>query len=180
MESKMTLEFRQLQYGRCDLLVVTNKVGDGVMIPRTKFLGRKLVPMLINKNNISEFAQHWTGLRKALFADSKIGAFKLWLQEVLTGTYNDKADQLKNTPSCEGVIVFDELSTISIKKGVAFVPDIFSEYFFTDPKHTSSAQYRGEKHTAEKVFPTARGSAWLFQALKTNDYGVEVSSFSFS
>ena len=179
----MTLNFRQLQYGRCDLLIITNQVGDGVIVPRTKFLGRKLVPILINKNNISEFAPSWTGIRKALFADSKIGAFKLWLTEALTGTYDtntpELVGQLKNPSSSEGMLVFDELSVISIKKGVAFVPTIFSEYFFTDPKHTSSAQYRGEKHTAEKVFPTARGSAWLFSALKNNDYGVEVSSFSF-
>lgn len=169
----MTLYFRQLQYGRCDSLVITNKVGDGVMIPRTKFLGRKLVPILVNKNNISEFAPNWTAVRKALFAERKIGEYKLWLQEVLT---SNKAD---HSASCEGIIDFDELSTISIKKGVAFVPDIFREYFFTDPKHTSSAHYRGEKHTAEKIFPTARGSAWLFSALRKNDYGIEVSSFSF-
>ena len=66
MESNMTLNFRQLQYGRCDLLIITNQVGDGVIVPRTKFLGRKLVPILINKNNISEFSPSWTGIRKVL------------------------------------------------------------------------------------------------------------------
>jgi hypothetical protein len=188
-ESMANLNFRQLQYGRCDLLIVTNNKGDGVIIPRTKFLGRKLVPILVNKNNISEFAATWTGLRKSLFADSKISDFKGWLTDHLTGVVTDddgnpiRDEKGNTTPKCpakeEGCLQFDELSTIYVKKDVTFDPATFRDYFFTDPKHTSAAQYRGEKHTAEKIFPTARGSAWLFNTLRSSKYGIEVSSFNF-
>ena len=173
----MALHFRQVTYGRCDLLIITDVRGDGVIIPKTKFLGRKLVPIMINRNNISEFAASWTGLRKSLFADSKICDFKIWLTDILTAVAKDGT--LKCPPEIGGEIEFDELSTITVKQEIPFEAKTFADYFFTDPKHDSSAQYRGEIHTAEKIFPTARGSAWLFRALKANQYGVEVRSFSF-
>ena len=184
------LYFRQLQYGRCDLLIVTNDVGNGVLIPKTRFLGAKLVPILINKNNISELPTSWTGLRKALFVDSKISDFKRWLTDELSGVETDEEGNpvtdengrrvLKNPGADYGSLEFDEISTIKVKKDIPFDPMTFTKYFFSDESHNSSAQYRGERHTADKIFPTARGSAWLFQQLRNNNYGVEVSSFSFS
>jgi hypothetical protein len=184
-ESIVALNFRELQYGRCDLLVVTDVNGNGVIIPKTKFLGPKFVPILVNKNNISEFSPAWTGLRKALFADSKISDFKKWLTDSLVGTREidsedvDAVAELKCPPANIGNIQYNELESLTIREGATFDPAVFSEYFFTDQKHTSSAQYRGEKHTAEKLFPTARGSAWLFQVLRAEGYGIEISSFNF-
>jgi len=175
----MTLNFRRLTYGRCALLAVTDEEGNGVVVFKVKFLGRRYVPILINNWNISEISPNWMSLRKLLFADSKISAFKRWFTKALTG--KNSAGEYINPPSNEGSFEFDELSTLAIKQGMAFDPSIFSEYFFTDPKHMSTARYgiEGEKSTSEKVFPTARGSAWLFSALKGHKYGIEIESFSF-
>jgi hypothetical protein len=173
------LIFHNLTYGRCEMLIVRNEYGDGVMIPKTKFVpGSKLVPVIVNKNNISELATSWTGLRRALFNDTAISDFKRAFAHTILG--KDAEGNLVNPGSDIGALEFDELSTITIKKGIAFDPVKFGEFFFTDPKHLSEAQYRGEKHTAKKVFPTARGSAWLFKTLRDYGYGIEVSSFSFT
>jgi len=173
----MNLDFRRLTYGRCELLSITDQKGNGVVAFKVKFLGRRYVPVIINGWNISEISPNWMSLRKLLFADSKISVFKRWFTKALTEKNED--GKYVNPPAKECSFEFDELTTLYIKPEVPFDAAVFSEYFFTDQRHTSLAQYKGEKHTSEKVFPTARGSAWLFLALKEHNYGIEVQSFSF-